>query len=504
MDKQDILIENVKEKYPDYLKDESRYAGAAESISFPKTEDEIADILDIAARKKTSITTQGALTGVTAGAVPEGGYILNLSRMKKIIRIDKDEEKRECRITVEPGMLLSELNELIKKDLPGYFFPPDPTESSATLGGMLSCNSSGARSFLYGPTRNYIERICVVFADGAVLDIRRGQEKARKRQFSIKDSRGRTIEGKLPAYMMPQVKNASGYFVADDMDIIDLFIGSEGTLGIITEIELKLIAKPDVVWGILPFFSSEKSAINFVSKIRERDDRPASIEYFNLRALELLRDQKNQTHAFSDIPDIHFGNNVCLYLECHGKSTSEVEETVYSLAETMHMCGADDDMTIVASTRKELEALRQFRHAVPEAVNMRIDELRKTVPEITKLGTDMAVPDECLMEMMQMYNDDLTAEKLEYVIFGHIGDNHLHVNVLPRTIAEMELAKDIFLKWTDTVAEKGGTVSAEHGIGKLKRDFLLKMYGEESVSQMRELKALFDPDLRLNEGNMFA
>jgi D-lactate dehydrogenase (cytochrome) len=148
-------------------------------------------------------------------------------------------------------------------------------------------------------------------------------------------------------------------------------------------------------------------------------------------------------------------------------------------------------------------ALKTFRHAVPESVNMLIGERKKAIPELIKLGTDMSVPDDQLENVMAMYHEGLARAGLEYVIFGHIGNNHVHVNILPRSMEEYEQGKALYLDWAKQVVAMGGSVSAEHGIGKNKTEFLKVMYGEEGIQQMRSMKALFDPHSLLNPGNLF-
>ena len=169
----------------------------------------------------------------------------------------------------------------------------------------------------------------------------------------------------------------------------------------------------------------------------------------------------------------------------------------------MEAGGADLDDTWFADGEREIERFKGIRHAVPEAVNMLIGRRRRNISGLTKLGTDLAVPDDCLRRVMEMYHRDLQKAGLEYVIFGHIGNNHLHVNILPRTPDDYRLGKSLYLEWAREVVAMGGTVSAEHGIGKLKREMLEIMYGKNGIEQMRRIKALFDPRFLLNRGNLF-
>jgi len=339
--------------------------------------------------------------------------------------------------------------------------------------------------------------------DGSVLELKRGAQKASGRTFSVTTDSGRVSKGRLPSYKMPEVKNAAGYFVEDNMDVIDLFIGCEGTLGVFSEIELKLVPSPSVWWGVMTFFPSEESAVNFVHQIRVKTPRPIALEFFDHCALDLLREQKKTNPAFGEIMDMPSQWHTGVYIEYHGDNEQSVEDAVMMMSETMAEAGGDADATWLVSNEREMERLKTFRHAVPEAVNLRIDEKRKKEPGLTKLGTDLAVPDRALDDVMALYHRGLDQSGLEHLMFGHIGNNHLHVNIVPNTMEDYQRGKKLYLQWASAVVKMGGTVSAEHGVGKLKTALLREMYGDAGIREMRELKALFDPDNLLDCGNLF-
>lgn len=484
--------------YAEYLSDESRRIGSADSISFPTTEADVIAI--IKGSQGIPITVQGARTGIVAGAVPEGGLIVNLSRMNAIGEVS------DGRITVQPGALLSDLRE--KLGPTGFLFPPDPTEASASIGGMVACNASGAMSLHYGPTRDWVDSIRVVLADGDTIALRRGGCMAQGRVFSLTTESGRTIEGTLPTYTMPDVKSAAGYYAADNMDLIDIFIGSEGTLGVITEIGLKLTPRPEAIQSLTLFLPTEEAVIKLVDIARSQRSESAdasvvAIEFFNHNALDLLRNAKATNPAFENIPVLKPHYHSALYLEFHGGDEEQIEEAVMELMESVMELGGSDDDTWFATTDREMEPIKAFRHATPEAVNLLIGERKRDIPELTKLGTDMSVPDDQLSAAIAMYDAGLAENGLESVIFGHIGNNHVHVNILPHDMDEYAKGKALYLSWASEIVKMGGSVSAEHGIGKLKVPFLEMMYGEESISQMRALRRIFDPEARLEGGVMF-
>lgn len=492
--------------YNDYLRDESRRVGSADSISFPTTESEVIDIIR---QVRATITTQGARTGIVAGAVPQGGHVLNLSRMNNIGDIRRDDTTGQYRLTVQPGALLSDIEK--KAHVDGLFFPPDPTETSASIGGMVACNASGAMSFHYGPTRNWVEAVRVVLSDGDIIHLKRGEAHAEGRTFTLATESGRVISGNLPTYTMPNVKTAAGYFVTDDMDMLDLLIGMEGTLGVVTEIELRLIPKPKAVNGLTVFLPSEDAALKFVRILRGEDVegfepaavRPIAIEFFNSDALNLLREMKAKYPAFEKIPALKPHFHTAVYTEFHAETEDAIEEAIMQVMETLIGLEVSDDDTWYATSERELEPLKTFRHATPEAVNLLIDERKRVDFEVTKLGTDMSVPDAHLEAVMALYNEGLKQNGLQSVIFGHIGNNHVHVNILPKDMEEYERGKSLYLSWAGEILKMGGSVSAEHGIGKIKAPFLELMYGEEGLAEMRALRALFDPQMALNPGDLF-
>ena len=509
-------------EFSEYLRDESRSVGHADSISFPRSEDEVRAILKTMFQRGTPVTVQGGRTGLAAAAVPDGGHVLNLSRMDKITRIRRDEDGRFY-LTVQPGLVLSHLTKSIEDrrfdhksmdagsraalqgllDAPEQFFPVDPTETSATIGGMAACNASGARTYRYGAMRRHVSALRVLLADGRSLSLRRGEQMAGGRSLTLKTEDGTSIDLHLPTYTMPDTKNASGYYVEDDMDTVDLFIGSDGTLGVITEVELALLPSPGAMWEVSCLFRDEDSAIDFVEAVKSQAADVATIEFFDADALDILRRQKETNPAFSRLPKIASWVKAMVSVELHSADDSHAQEHLFLLGSILSHAGGYEEDTWVARNQQDLARLKFIRHAIPESVNMMIDERRKVDPVITKLGTDMSVPDRHLRDAMDMYRQGLRESGLQSAIWGHIGDNHLHVNILPRSGDEYRRGKDLYLKWAKLVTEMGGAVAAEHGVGKLKTPFLRIMYGDEHVREMYDVKRALDPKGLLGTGNLF-
>ena len=490
----------------DCLRDESRRVGRADRLAFPRAEADVLAALAEARAARMPVTVQGARTGVAAGAVPEGGLVLNLAHMDKILSVANGEMR------VQPGATLAAIRAAVP---PGFFFAPDPTEPSASIGGMVSCNSSGALSFLHGPTRNHVLGLRVALPSGEVLDLRRGRDQAAGLRFVLG-----SLAGELPPLPRPAVKNAAGYFVDPGMDLVDLFIGAEGTLGVVVEATLRLLPAPGAVWGLMAFLPSTPAVVGFVNALRDgqrsmagtpppHPHQPstapqlAALEYFDSRCLAFLNEHADELAskgiAVPALPD----GSACVYAEWHAPGPDAAEAAVLAAAERLPGFGADPDSAVLADNPHDLEKLKLFRHSAPEMVNSAIDERRKIHPGLVKLGTDMSVPDSRLADVLALYEKDLAASGLEHLIFGHIGANHLHVNILPRHPADYDAGRALYSRWAAQVIAWGGSISAEHGIGKLKRDLFRQMAGDESIRKMRGLKRLFDPDSLLNPGTLF-
>lgn len=367
-------IKPFTDEFEEYGRDESRSSGEASSISFPTSEDEVRAILRQLHADGVSVTVQGARTGLAAGAVPHGGHILNTSRMNRYLGLRCDDEGRFL-LRVEPGVVLSELRkQLVKKALPtgGWdqaslrtyeefqaapeqFFPTDPP-SICLPGRYGGVQRSGARSYAYGPMRPHVTGLHVALADGDLLELHRGEVFAQGRRLSLVTAEGRSLELDLPDYTMPKTKNASGYYVADDMDAIDLFIGACGTLGVITELEIALQPASAVVWGVSCFFDSEDKAVAFTDSVRPVLSHAAAIEYFDAGALDILRRQREQSTAFASLPALDDEAKVCVYVELDCDDEAQATEELYHLDGFWSLRAA-------ATTRHGLRAPRSIASA---------------------------------------------------------------------------------------------------------------------------------------------
>jgi len=490
----------------DFLRDESRMEGKSDFAAFPTSTEEASAVMKWAFSKGLELTVSGGRTGISGGAVPAGGLLLSLCKMKKAGKIFKDSDGKTL-VRCEAGLSLAELQNYLIFEKSGCFFPPDPTETTASIGGMIACNASGAHTFRYGPTRKFVNGLTAVLVNGDIVRIRRNDSfAADDGGFVLRFSDGHEVSARIPSYSQPLTKNAAGYYSGRGMDLIDIFIGSEGTLALITEAELILLPKPESEFNAMFFLSSEDAAVELTEKLRsEAGEGLTAIEYFDPAALGLLRERRLRMGPASAVPPgvPQDKNSAGIYLDIASEKieTAQIAERISGIARKLKHGHVLAEWA--AFDRDERERLRKFRHALPETVNSIIAERRKSNSAITKLGTDMAVPDEFLETILKTYRKELDANSLEYVIFGHIGNNHLHVNILPSNTEEYTLGKKLYADFARTVLSMNGSISAEHGIGKLKKNFLAMMLGEKGIEEMKNLKKAFDPDFRLGKGTLF-
>ena len=494
-----MLVKSEQDEIQSFLGDASNTAGGrAERVVFPESPGEVARALAEAAGEGTPVTVAGAGTGVVGGRVPYGGVVLSTARLNRVGEFVREPPGGGW-AAAGAGVVLSDFQREAKAR--GLLYPPDPTEGSCYLGGTVATNASGARTFKYGPTRAYVRALQVALTTGDLLEIRRGELFAgADGSVNIPLGGGRRIRARLPTYTMPATrKHAAGYFTRPGMDLIDLFVGSEGTLGVVTEVELSLLPQPEGVLSGVVFFKTEESLLGFVREARERslETRARSgggidaraLEYFDGEALNFLRER---------YPLVPLGAAGAVFFEQETAERTE-ESLMGRWLELVERHDALADESWFGTNEHDRAEMRAFRHALPVMVNEWLARRGQR-----KVSTDMAVPDDKFAEMLRFYKETLRAGRLAYVIFGHVGDNHVHVNILPRDDAEQAAARETYGRFVERAVSLGGTISAEHGVGKIKRDYLRALYGERSLREMAELKRAFDPACVLGRGNVFA
>ena len=494
-----MQVKSAQDEIQSFLADASNLAGGhATRVIVPETPEEVAEALAEATRQRTPLTVAGAGTGVVGGRVPFGGAVLSTHRLNEIRGVVR--EGAGGYGVAGAGVVLADFQSAARAE--GLLYAPDPTERSCFVGGTVATNASGARTFKYGPTRRYVRALKVALATGELLELRRGEVRAgADGVIRLPLPGGRELSAPLPTYQMPRTrKHASGYFTCPGVDLVDLFVGSEGTLGVVTEAELGLLPRPEGVLSGIVFFRSEEELLAAVREARSLSLRSRAgggggaaldaraLEYFDAESLNFLREH------FPLVPTAAAG---ALFFEQETTEDSEggLTEAWLRLLEA-HNSLADDSW--FGTNEHDRAEMREFRHRLPVLVNEWLARHRQR-----KVSTDMAVPDAAFPQMLRFYKEALRASRLQHVIFGHVGDNHVHVNVMPRDEVEAVAAQDLYARFVRRAVELGGTVSAEHGIGKLKREHLRALYGEQHLREMAALKRAFDPACVLGRGNIF-
>jgi len=520
-------IERIQAEFPAYLSDESKLTSTGcDTLYLPKSEEELAAVLRFLNSQAIPVTIAGAHTGLVGGSVPPGGALVSLENLNQIQAVYFLPEADEWRVTAQAGVSLYSLNEflqsretpalggwqfdikesfaLFKSDHDAYFYPPDPTETTASLGGTVATNASGARAYRYGSTRTWVRRLRVFLANGEYLDIPRGKYFASTSgQFMFFTIDGQAHSFSIPDYRWPKTKNTAGLFTAPQMDLIDLFIGSEGILGLVTTIEVALLKRQNKI-AMVQFLESDDQAVKLTTTLRSEIGLALNyLEYYSENTLKLLRSLQGKPGYPAGIPQIPSSARSALFFEMDYDPATE-DQMLLVLEATVNQVGADLANSWAATDTHEMDDFQRLRHLVPETINGIIAERKRKHPGLHKLGTDLAVPDEHLSEMWRLYQTECDKKGFEWYAFGHIGNNHIHVNILPRDMAELKAGKELFEQFARHAVELGGTVSAEHGIGKLKHNFLKLMYSPAEVDQMRAVKHALDPEGILNPGVLFS
>ncbi len=444
-----------------YLEDASGAKGHADRICVPGNEAELLAALAEAKAAGAPVTIAGGGSGLTGGRVPASGWLISMEKFRRL-----DIEPGQA--TVGAGVTLQDLHAAAKSS--GQFYPPDPTETMAFLGGTIACNSSGSRSFLYGATRRWVQRLRVALVDGTVLDVRRGE----------------AIDFPVPEIPQPPTKkHSAGYALRPGMDWVDLFIGSEGTLGIVIEAEVKLLPSPKELLNGIVFFPSDEAALDALDAWRSVPGL-RMLEYVDDPALRMIEQR---------YPDLPPASMAALIVE----QIVESEDDLDAWFERLEERGALTEQSWFGSSDFDRERFRKFRHALPET-SLAITQ-RNGFPS---LGTDFSVPIDKNREMMANYRAHMdTIMPGHYCIFGHMGDGHPHVNMLPASQAEFDAGMEALALFARQAAALGGSVAAEHGLGKKKARFLPIQYSAEQIESMKVVKRRFDPEWRLGQGTLF-
>ncbi len=409
--------------------------------------EEVSKIMTYAYENNLPVVARGSGTGLVGASVPlHGGIMINLTKMNNILEIDEE----NLTLTVEPGVLLMEIGKYVEEH--DLFYPPDPGEKSATIGGNINTNAGGMRAVKYGVTRDYVRGLEVVLPNGKVIE----------------------VGGKV-------VKNSSGY------SIKDLICGSEGTLGIVTKAILKLLPLPKKAISLLIPFPNLEKAINTVPKIIKSKSIPTAIEFMQREVI--LAAEEFLGKKFPDN-----SSDAYLLLTFDGNSKEDIERDYDRVAQICLEEGALD--VYITDTDERKESVWSARGAFLEAVKATTTEMDEC---------DVVVPRNRVAEFVK-YTDELQEQfNIRIRSFGHAGDGNLHVYVLRDELSQEEWEKklsEVFECMYKKSVELNGLVSGEHGIGYAKRPYLFEQYGDDYMELMRNIKLAFDPKNILNPGKV--
>ena len=433
----------------DYDHDEMTIYGhyMPEAVLQALTTEDVSAVLKYCNEHNIAVTPRGAGTGLCGGCVAiHGGVVLSTEKMKKVLEVDT----KNMTATVEPGVLLMEFPKSLEGT--GLFYPPDPGEKTATMGGNAMTNAGGMRAVRYGVTRDYVLGMEVVLASGEVI----------------------TLGGK-------NVKTSSGY------SLIDLMVGSEGTLGFLTKLTVKLIPEPKVNLSLLMPFDDLDACIGAVPAVLGCGCEPTAVEFMEREVIACA-----ETYLGKQFPDT--SADAYLLVRLDGPSAEALKPAMDQLTDLALSIGAKD--VLLADTDERKESIWNARGAFLEAI-------KGSTPEMDEC--DVVVPREDIPAFVRKSVEIGRKIGVRICSFGHAGDGNLHIYA-----CKDDLADEVWEKAVEQVMdelyiaakEMGGEVSGEHGIGHAKKGFLAESMGETQMNLMRGIKAAFDPKGILNPGKV--
>ncbi|CAM3650477.1 FAD-binding oxidoreductase [Erysipelothrix urinaevulpis] len=429
-----------------YIEDE--FLGKSEgahAVFVPKNHEEVVSAVNYANEHDLNIIARGSGTGLSAATFPNlNTIILDMTAMNRII----DLNPKTMTLTVEPGVELQTIQEYVEKH--HFFYPPDPGSKNSSIGGNIATNAGGMRALKYGVTRDYVRALTVVLANGETLEL--GSE---------------------------NVKSSSGY------DLKHLFIGSEGTLGITTQIKLKLIPLPQYSESLILAFDDLHTASTNVNKIIKAGLSPSALEFFERDMLQMSMDE-------TKIPFVTDKGQAFLLVTIDGTSTEFIQEEVKKLRDVVGK-DADDFVELDEIQNRNVWKLR--------------DNLLQAVVNYTEQVTlDETVPVHLIAKLYD-YTKELEHEYgVSIMSFGHAGDGNLHTCVLRGDLSQTEWdtkRDDVLTLLYAKIKEYEGLPSAEHGIGLIKKKYFYQMMDPTYIKYLQRVKLAFDPENRLNPGKVF-
>ena len=501
-----------------FLEDAAHYPGGhAAAVLRPASIDEVSAAL----RGHARILAVGAQSSLTGGATPFGDIVLSTDRLSSI-SIAGD------RVRVGAGVPLQVVQDELARI--GRWFPPVPTYLGAFAGGAVATCAAGAATFKYGTVREWVDGLTIVLAGGDVLELSRGECRAHDGGFVIATASGdRRIT--LPDLRMPDVpKHSAGYFIAPGMDLVDLFIGSEGTLGVIADVEFRTAPLPAGLCRAFVPVRSEEHAIALVGELRAaaietwRGRDPlgidiSAIEHIDARSIDVIREDGVDRKLGIALPS---GSAVALLIDLELSSAAAAtdlwaqlesmrdsniaDSPLARLGHVLDRHGVLEDSEIaLPNDRSRAAAFAELREAVPAGVNRRVAQAKQRDRAISKTAADMIVPFDRFADLMRECRRLFAERDLDLAVWGHISDGNVHPNVIPRHADDVKKGREAILALGASVVAMGGCPLAEHGVGRnpIKQELLRQFYGNAGVDAMRAIKLSLDPNDLLASGVIF-
>ena len=500
-----------------YLDDAAHYPGGhTTGVVRPRATNELSACL----RRSHRILPIGAQSSLTGGATPFGDMVLGTDRLAAISLAGD-------RARVDAGVPLQSLQDELARA--GRWFPPVPTYLGAFAGGAVATCAAGAATFKYGTVREWVEGLTIVLAGGDVLTVSRGECTASDQgTFQIETSTG-VREVRIAGIRMPDVpKRSAGYYMAPGMDLVDLFIGSEGTLGVIAQVIFRTAAKPAAICRALVAVPTEDLAIRLTGELRaaskqtwhSRDPRGidvAAIEHIDARSIAVISEDGIDRKLAIALPS---GAAVALLIDLElpaddGTFWSQLESArdpaagdspLRRFCRLLDRHGVLDDTELaLPADRARAAAFAELREAVPAGVNRRVALAKQGNAAISKTAADMIVPFDRFGEMMSECRRLFAERDLDLAVWGHISDGNVHPNVIPRRVDDVDNGREAILQLGAAVIAMGGCPLAEHGVGRnpIKQQLLRQLYGEDGITAMRAIKLSLDPNGSLASGVIF-
>ena len=447
-----------------YRHDASPLQGSPEGLLRPHSAEQAADQLHRAASAGVAVTPCGLRSSTTGAPLAAHGLVLSC---EKLVDIDIDIERR--RAVVGAGAVLREVKDRVEEL--GLFYPPDPTsERECSVGGTVACDASGARTYRYGATHRWVTGVEVALPDGSL------------RWFRRRDAD----------------KDAAGF--AGMRDMVGLLCGSEGTLGFLTKVELRLIPRPPAYTSGVAFFEDVAAALGFVGRARDEDRagtgvKPRCLELLDRGCLEVMRSQGSGV-------SLPLSAGAAVYFEEEHQLDGDEAVLLAWWTSLESSPGALPEDTVVATDPGRQEELRLLRHAVPATLN---EEGRShAAAGGRKISTDWAVPFQRLAPLVHTFDGWLRDAGIDRALrYGHVGNGHPHYNLIVRDADEAARANAVVHRMCERACAEGGTITAEHGIGKIKLPYVRYRFSPLEIDAMKAVKRVFDPSWIMAPGNLF-